>query len=97
MKTLPILAAMTLVIVPALAAQEIPVPLKNAPGQETVENMCSGCHSLDYIRINSPFMDAKAWGGEVNKMVRTFGAPISDADVKTIIAYLAANYGAPTK
>jgi hypothetical protein len=76
----------------ALAA-ETPVLLKEAPGRATVENMCNGCHSLDYIRINAPFMNRQAWTAEVNKMINAFAAPIPQNDAAAIIDYLAANYG----
>jgi mono/diheme cytochrome c family protein len=75
-------------------AQEKPIELKNAPGRDKVESNCSGCHSLDYIPMNSPFLDAAKWNAEVTKMIRAFGAPISDDDAKTITDYLATNYGA---
>ena len=97
MKALPfVFAAALAAIVPALAAEK-PVAIKDAPGRETVENMCSGCHSLDYIRINSPYLDRQGWTAEVNKMVMAYGAPIPMEDTKTIIDYLAANYAAPPK
>ena len=75
------------------AAQEKPVELKKAPGLEKVEAHCSGCHSLDYIVMNSPFPNAALWDAEVTKMIKAFGAPIGDADAKIIIDYLKANYG----
>ncbi len=75
------------------AAQEKPVELKKAPGLEKVESHCSGCHSLDYIVMNSPFPNAALWEAEVTKMIRAFGAPIGDADAKIIVDYLKANYG----
>jgi mono/diheme cytochrome c family protein len=74
-------------------AQEKPVGLKKAPGLETVEGSCSGCHSLDYIMMNSPFPNAALWDAEVTKMIKAFGAPISDADAKVIADYLKKNYG----
>ena len=76
-------------------AAERPLPLKEAPGRQTTENLCSGCHSLDYIRINAPFMNRQTWTAEVNKMVQAFGAPIAAADANTIVEYLTANYGPP--
>ena len=69
--------------------------LKLKAGGEVVENNCAACHSLDYPLMNSPFLDEKGWTAEVTKMVKVFGADISDADQKAIIAYLAANYGKP--
>ena len=77
------------------AADEKPVELKKAPGVDTVEANCSGCHSLDYIRINAPFMNRQTWTASVNKMVQMFGAPIASNDAATIIDYLTANYGPP--
>jgi len=75
------------------AAQEKPVELKKAPGLDTLEANCSGCHSLDYIVMNSPFPNAALWDAEVTKMIKAFGAPISDADAKVIADYLKHNYG----
>ena len=74
-------------------AQEKTVEMRNAPGRDKVEGNCSGCHSLDYIPMNSPFLDAATWNAEVTKMIRAFGAPIGDDDAKAIVDYLAKNYG----
>ena len=52
-----------------------------------------GCHSLDYVLINSPYLNATAWDAEVTKMIKAFGAPIDEADAKSIAQYLARNYG----
>ena len=80
--------------VPLVAtAQEKPVELKKGTGLDTVEANCSGCHSLDYIVMNSPFPNAALWDAEVTKMIKAFGAPISDADAKIITDYLKRNYG----
>jgi sulfite dehydrogenase (cytochrome) subunit B len=79
----------------AAHAEERAVPLKDAPGHELVEGNCGACHSLDYIRTNSPFMTAKVWEAEVTKMINAFGAPIEPADAKAITDYLARNYGSP--
>jgi sulfite dehydrogenase (cytochrome) subunit B len=85
-------ATATSLALPA-AAQEKPVTLKNAPGLDKVQGNCSGCHSLDYIVMNSPFPNAALWDAEVTKMIRAFGAPINEADAKAIADYLKANYG----
>ena len=78
--------------VPA-AAEEKPVELKKAPGVDKVEANCAACHSLDYIVMNSPYPSASLWDAEVMKMIKTFGAPIDDADSKAIADYLKKNYG----
>ena len=90
-----LLAASLLTLLAAAPARsnEQPVPIKAAPGQETVENNCAGCHSLDYPRINSVFLDRKAWQAEVDKMINVFGAPIEPKDAATIVDYLVNNYG----
>jgi mono/diheme cytochrome c family protein len=78
----------------ALAGEDA-VQLKPGDGLEIVQQNCLTCHSLDYVQMNSPFLDEKGWTAEVTKMVKTFGAPIEEADQKMIIEYLAANYGKP--
>ncbi len=75
------------------AAEEKPVALKQAPGLDEVEANCAACHSLDYIIMNSPFPTAAVWDAEVTKMIKSYGAPIEDADAKAIAEYLKKNYG----
>jgi hypothetical protein len=82
-----------LVTASAALAEEKPVVLADGPGRDTVEQNCSSCHSLDYIQMNSRFLDAKGWEGSVTKMVNAFGAPIDPKDAKTITDYLAKHYG----
>jgi sulfite dehydrogenase (cytochrome) subunit B len=77
----------------AAVAGEEPVQLKKATGVDKVEANCAACHSLDYIKMNSPFLNAAGWDAEVTKMIAAFGAPISPADAKIIGDYLKANYG----
>jgi hypothetical protein len=77
----------------AAAAAEKPVQLKQAPGADKVETNCAICHSLDYIQMNAPFLNAAGWDAEVTKMIGAFGAPINPADAKTIGDYLKSNYG----
>ena len=92
-KVLIPLAAAALAL-PAFA-DEKPVDLKKAPGLDKVENNCAACHSLDYVQMNSPYPSAALWDAEVTKMIKAYGAPISDADAKEIADYLAKNYGQP--
>lgn len=76
----------------ALAGEE-KVLLKNAPGVDKVRADCVACHSLDYIPLNSPFLDRKGWEATVTKMSKAFGAPVPPQDVPAIVDYLAAQYG----
>ncbi|HMJ50143.1 MAG TPA: cytochrome c [Burkholderiales bacterium] len=74
-------------------ADEGKIILKEAPGKNLVTSNCSNCHSLDYIQMNSVFLDRKGWEGEVNKMVKVMAAPINQEDVPPIVDYLATQYG----
>ena len=74
-------------------AGEEPIQLKQVTGLDKVETNCGGCHSLDYVIMNSPFPTGAVWEAEVNKMVKAFGAPIEEPDAKTIVEYLKNNYG----
>ena len=80
-----------LIALPAMAEQAI--KLKPAPGVDKVEANCQACHTLAYIPMNSPFLNAAGWTAEVTKMIKAYGAPIDDADAKAIADYLAKNYG----
>jgi sulfite dehydrogenase (cytochrome) subunit B len=93
MRTIAVLAAAMAAIATAALADEKPVELKKADGLDKVEANCAACHSLDYIRMNSPFPNAATWDAEVTKMIKAFGAPIDDADAKAIGDYLKKNYG----
>ena len=74
-------------------ADETDIVLKEGHGRDAVLNNCGACHSVDYIPMNSPFLDKAGWDAEVTKMIKAYGAPIDDADAKEIAAYLSANYG----
>ncbi|HUL94241.1 MAG TPA: cytochrome c, partial [Burkholderiales bacterium] len=78
----------------AALAQESKVQLKDGPGRDKA-NACLACHSLDYIQMNSRFLDKAGWTASVNKMINAFAAPIPKEDVETIASYLAQNYGKP--
>lgn len=76
---------------PALAQNA--AQLKPGEGRGTVETECAACHTVNYIRMNSPFLDRAGWTAEVNKMINVYGAPIPAADVPKIVGYLAEQYG----
>jgi mono/diheme cytochrome c family protein len=73
---------------------ESTLELADAPGREKTAQ-CGACHSLDYIVMNSRFLDLAGWTAVVNKMVNAFGAPISKDDADAIARYLAEHYGKP--
>ena len=87
-----IIALLLLAAAPALA-QESQIRLRDGPGRPLVEANCVMCHSLDYIPMNSPFLDRKGWEASVNKMIKVMGAPIAEADAQKIVDYLTGQYG----
>jgi mono/diheme cytochrome c family protein len=89
-----IIAALTVLALSLPAgAEEKSIDLKKAPGLDKVEGNCGSCHTLDYILMNSPYPNAALWDAEVTKMIKVYGAPITDADAKEIAEYLKKNYG----
>jgi hypothetical protein len=92
MRAILIALAAAVIALPALAEEKV-IDLKKVPGLDKVEGNCGACHSLDYIQMNSPYPNAALWDAEVTKMIKAFGAPISDADAAVIKGYLQKNYG----
>jgi len=67
---------------------------KPGPNLEVVMNNCTGCHSADYIATQPRGAKFKEdfWKAEVNKMIKVYGAPVTEADIAKIVEYLAATY-----
>ena len=93
MRQFALAVAAAALVASTVAAEERPVTLKQAPGLDRVEANCAACHSLDYVLMNSPFLNAAGWDAEVTKMINAFGAPIDKADAAAIADYLKKNYG----
>ena len=93
MKAIIIASALVAASLGAAQADEFAIKVKPAPGSELVQTQCAACHSLDYIQMNSPFLNAAGWTAEVTKMISVFGADINEADAKQITEYLTKNYG----
>jgi len=74
------------------AAGESGIRLQEAPGRELTMARCLTCHSLDYITMNAPVMDAAAWKKTVQKMRERFGAPLTDEEADQVLAYLNGSY-----
>lgn len=56
-------------------------------GRELFISRCNVCHSLRYITMQPDFPEA-TWAKEVDKMIKTFGAHITEPEAKQIIEYL---------
>lgn len=63
-----------------------------AEGAEAYKVNCITCHSLRYIKMQPDFNE-KTWQKIVDKMVKSFGAPIPDSTSKAIVKYLVAIKG----
>ena len=81
------------VLAAPVLADEAQVKLKEGEGRQLVEANCVMCHSLDYIQMNSVFLDRKGWEASVGKMVKVMGAPIRAEDVPQLVDYLTRHYG----
>jgi hypothetical protein len=91
-----IIAIFAAAVASSAAAQESKVVLKDGPGKDKAMQ-CVACHSLDYIPMNSRFLDKTGWTATTNKMINAFGAQIPKGDVDAIAGYLAEQYGKPAQ
>jgi mono/diheme cytochrome c family protein len=94
MKIAIIIIALALAATTVIAAEQR-IALKEGQGRDKIEANCGGCHSLDYIPMNSVFLDRKGWDASVNKMIKVMGAPIPEQDIPALVDYLTRNYGKP--
>ncbi|MGV8942867.1 c-type cytochrome [Thermomonas sp.] len=62
-------------------------------GYAVAQQKCAICHSADYIAYQPPGMNQAQWTAEMAKMQHSYGAPISDNEIKLLGVYLAATYG----
>jgi len=57
------------------------------PGADLVNNNCLACHSAGMV-LTQPRLSRAAWQAEVEKMQKTYKAPVDAADVPAIVDYL---------
>ena len=55
---------------------------------DAINNNCLACHSADMV-LNQPKLPRATWEAEVHKMINVYRAPVDEADVPTIVNYLA--------
>src|SRR5438132_1182733 len=60
-----------------------PPDLPEGPGRQAVIGRCVVCHSPRYITMQ-PLFSRTVWTTEVDKMRKTFGAPVADEQVEDI-------------
>ena len=73
-----------------------PMQLADGPGRAETDVACGSCHTTRYITMQPP-LPAASWEAEVRKMIKTYGAQISDANAQKITQYLAARYAPGTR
>ena len=90
MQKLNAFAALTMLLAPLLAMNaQGPTPeLPAAPIQPKVKTACLYCHDSGIIVQQR--LDKKAWGKEVDKMVR-WGAVVEQEDRDAFVDYLSSN------
>jgi mono/diheme cytochrome c family protein len=75
---------------PTAAPAPNSITLPNGPGKDLVATRCVACHDLE--RVATIKRDKRYWAPLVADMVSR-GAPVSNEEAQTIVAYLAANFG----
>ncbi|WP_354682467.1 c-type cytochrome [Cupriavidus necator] len=76
-----------------LPAETVQLKPARLPGYGIAMEKCAICHSADYVAYQPPGLSLAQWTAEMKKMQRAYGAPIDDAEVEQIGAYLAVAYG----
>ena len=74
---------------------DLPNSERSFPGggdAEAINANCLTCHSAGMV-LNQPMLTRAAWQAEVEKMRGQYKAPINEADVPAIVAYLANHKG----
>jgi hypothetical protein len=96
----PPAAAPSTVSAAGITLQSVSVDLPNSDrtfsgGAEAdaINNNCLTCHSVGMV-LNQPALTRSAWQQEVDKMRAQYKAPLNEADLPAIVAYLAAHKGA---
>lgn len=80
-----------------LASTHIELPfgttLYTGAGADVMNANCLGCHSTEMVSTQ-PNLPEATWKAEIGKMRAAFKAPIADADIPAILAYLMQAKGA---
>jgi hypothetical protein len=82
---------LTLGLIGARALADAPPPPPPGPGLDLINQRCIFCHNT--VQIFSQHKTPEAWSATVEQMANR-GAEVSPDEMKTIVDYLAKNYGA---
>jgi mono/diheme cytochrome c family protein len=66
-----------------------PMNLPAGPGRDAFAGGCLSCPSTRYITTQPP-LTAAQWEQNVRKMIKTYGAPVTEAQIPQIVQYLLA-------
>ena len=61
--------------------------LPDAPGADAFRMNCMICHSERYVQMQPEF-SKQTWEKIVDKMIKSYGAPIADSTAQNIVGYL---------
>lgn len=64
------------------------------PNKDVYLANCVTCHTQEYV-LMQPNFSRKVWTAEVEKMKKSYGAPIDDAKMPQIVEYLLSFRGTP--
>lgn len=64
-----------------------PISFQSGPGSQIATTYCLICHSAEYVYTQPPHSREK-WEEIVKKMKHTFGCPIPESDMPTLVTYL---------
>ncbi len=70
--------------------------LAEGTGRAETQIYCSSCHTPRYITMQPP-LPAATWDAEMQKMIKTYGAAIPEADAQKIGQYLREHYTPETR
>jgi hypothetical protein len=62
------------------------------PGSDAANNNCLACHSADHV-LNQPSLPEATWEEVVNKMIKSYKAPIASKDAADVVKYLTSTKG----
>jgi hypothetical protein len=85
---------LTLGLLGARALADAPPPPPPGPGLDLINQRCIFCHNT--VQIFSQHKTPEAWSATVEQMANR-GAEVSPEEMKTIVDYLAKNYGTPAQ
>ncbi|MCL9999421.1 MAG: cytochrome c [Erythrobacter sp.] len=64
-----------------------PIDLPEGPGRDAVIENCTACHSPSTM-LQQPKVSAEKWESIVGKMRKLYKAPVDEAAVPAIVAYM---------